>query len=176
MKPRSIASLAAGLCLLALAAAQIPRPRANPHPALPEIPPFSSRDRIALVCQAPEDMAPLAGVALLHRAHAAGADVRTFAPGVPFGDFSPTRLYQTAPFPDTPTGYHPDQWPLPPPENASPWLMLTLTPEETTAKNAAVLAAAHALRDSGTDDTPGTREAALLALARRAELYRPLPL
>ena len=70
MKPRSIASLATGLCLLALAAAQIPRPRANPHPALPEIPPFSSGDRIALVCQAPENLAPLAGFALLQRARA----------------------------------------------------------------------------------------------------------
>ena len=176
MKPRSIASLAAGLCLLALAAAQIPRPRANPHPGLPEIPPLSAGDRIALFCQAPEEMESLAGFALLRRARAAGAEVRTFAPGTPLGDFSPTRLYQSAPFPGPPPGYHPDQWPLPPPDDTGHWLMLTLTPEETAARNAAVLAAAHALRDSGTDDAQGTLEAALLSLARRAELYRPLPL
>ena len=176
MKPRSIASLAAGLCLLALAAGLVPLPRAHPHPSRPEMPPILPGDRIALFCQTPKDATPLDGFGLIHRVRAVGAEVRTFSPGSPLGDFSPTRLYQSAPFPGTPTGYHPDQWPLPPPDDTGPWLMLTLTPEETNAKNAAVLAAAHALRDSGTDDAQGTREAALLSLVRRAELYRPLPL
>ena len=54
------------------------------------------------------------------------------------------------------------------------WHMLVLSPEEIAIKNAAVLAAARALRATGTDDAQGSREAALLARARRAELYIPL--
>ena len=50
--------------------------------------------------------------------------------------------------------------------------MLVLTPAEQAVRNAAVLAAARALRASGADDAAGTREAALLSRARRAELYR----
>jgi hypothetical protein len=52
--------------------------------------------------------------------------------------------------------------------------MLVLFPDEIAAKNQAVLAAARALRATGTDDSQGSREAALLARARRAELYIPL--
>ena len=176
MKPRSIASLATGLCLLALAAGQVCQPRLNPHPQLPKMPPFSSTDRIALFCQTPPHWAPLDSFGLLHRAHAAGAEVRTFALGDPLGEFAPTRIYRSAPFPHSPTGYHPDQWPLLHSDDTAPWLMLTLTPEEITAKNTAILNAAHTLRDSNTDTPQGTREAALLSLARRAEIYQPLPL
>ncbi len=52
--------------------------------------------------------------------------------------------------------------------------MLVLAPEEQTVKNAAARAAARALGRSGTDDPAGSREAALLSQARRAELDLPL--
>ena len=52
--------------------------------------------------------------------------------------------------------------------------MLVLSPAEIAVKNAAVLAAARTLRAAGTDDSQGSLEAALLARARRAELYLPL--
>lgn len=172
MNLRSIATGAAGLLLLSLAAWLIPSPRPNPRPDLPEIAPFSAADRIALLLPDPASFPPADGLGLVQRARAAGAAVRVFAPGEPTGDFAPTRLLQPFTGPDTPAGYHPDQWPALPP--GGDWLMLVLSPEETAVRNAAVLAAAHALRATGTDDSQGSREAALLARARRAELYIPL--
>ena len=86
------------------------------------------------------------------------------------GDFAPDRIYESAPGPNLPLGYHPDQWPAPPPGEG--WQMIVLTPAETAVRNAAVLAAARELRASGADDARGTRERALLAHARRAEFYR----
>ena len=52
--------------------------------------------------------------------------------------------------------------------------MLVLSEKEMAVKNAAVLAAAHALRAGGADTPQGAREAILLARARRAELVLPL--
>jgi hypothetical protein len=177
MKPASIAQLLAGLLLLALAAWMVPTPRSNPRPELPEIAPFTTADRVALFIPDPENFPPADSFGLVQRARAAGAEVRIFAPGDSTAEFAPTRLYQPFPWPDTPTGYHPDQWPALPPgekQSGNDWHMLVLTPEEIAVKNAAVLAAARAMRATGTDDPQGSREAALLARARRAELYIPL--
>jgi hypothetical protein len=177
MKPQSIALLASGLLLLALAAWLVPLPRSNPRPDLPEIPPFAPRDRVALCLPDPEKSPPSDALALVHRARAAGAEVRIFAPGDSLDGYAPTRIYQPVSGPDTPTGYHPDQWSsLPPgePDSGNDWQMIVLTPEETSIKNAAVIQAAHVLRESGTDDPSGTREIALLSRARRAEIYLSL--
>lgn len=177
MNPRAAASGIAGLCLLALAAWWVPRPRLQPRPDWPGIEPFSPGERIALVVPDPENFPAPDGFGLVRRARAAGADVRVFAPGESLAAFAPGRIYQPFSGPCAPAGYHPDQWPaLPPGENDSgrDWRMLVLTPEEQAVQNAAVLAAARALRASGADDPQGTREAALLSRARRAEIYRPL--
>jgi len=177
MKPKSAALLASGLLLLALAAWLVPCPRPNPRPALPEIAPFRAGERIALFLPNPEGFPPPDTFALVQRACAAGAEVRFFAPGDPIDEYAPNRIYQPSPWPDTPTCYHPDQWPaLPPGEKGSgnDWHMLVLTPEEVAAKNAAVLQAARVLRDRGGADPHGTREATLLSRARRAEIYLSL--
>lgn len=177
MKLKSSVLLVTGLGLLALAAWLVPTPRPNPRPDLPEIAPFSADDRIALVIPDPENFPTFDRIGLVLRARAAGAAVRQFRPGDAMEKFAPSRIYQPFPWPDTPTGYHPDQWPtLPPGEKNSgnAWQMFVLTPEEMAIKNAAVLQAARALRASGTDDSQGSREAALLARARRSELYLPL--
>ena len=173
MKPRSIAWCSAGLALLSLAAALVPLPRLLPRPDLPELDPFSPRDRVALVLPSPEDASLSAP--LLSRARAAGAEIQIFAPGDDLASFAPTRILRPGPLPNTPAGYHPDQWPSLPPGEPSPGndgRLLVLTPEEQAARNHAVLAAARALRASGADDPAGSREAALLSRARRAELYR----
>ena len=172
MNLRSIAAGAAGLLLLAFAAWLVPSPRPNPRPDLPGIAPFSAADRVALFLPDPASFPPADSLGLVQRARAAGAAVRVFAPGEPTGDFAPTRLLQPSPGPDTPAGYHPDQWPTLPPGGS--WQMLVLSAAEMAIKNQAVLAAARALRATGTDDPQGSREAALLARARRAELYIPL--
>jgi len=177
MDTRSIVPLALGLCLLALAAWLVPVPRPLPRPGLPEIAPFAPRERIALFLPEPGTFPAPDSFGLVRRARAAGAEVRVFAPGDPLSSFAPTRIYQPFPGPDTPSGYHPDQWPaLPPGEERSgnDWHLLVLSPEEQAAKNAAVLAAARAIGKSGADDPQGTREAAMLSRARRAEIYLPL--
>ena len=177
MNLRAIAAAATGLLLLALAAWLVPSPRLNPRPDLPEIAPFSAADRVALFIPDPASFPPADSLGLVQRARDAGAAVRVFALGAPTGDFAPTRLLQPFSGPDTPTGYHPDQWPALPASVNPPgtgWHMLVLSPDEIAIKNQAVLAAARALRATGTDDSHGSREAALLARARRAELYIPL--
>lgn len=177
MRLKSIVQLAAGLLLLALAAWRVPIPRLHPRPDLPEIPPFSAGERIALVLPDPATFPPPGSFGLVQRARAAGAEVRVFAPGAPFGDFSPARIYQPFPGPDAPAGYHPDQWPARPPDEKNSGTggrLFVLAPEELAIKNQAVLAAARALRDGGADDPRGAREAALLSRARRAEIYRSL--
>ena len=168
MRLKSIVQLAAGLLLLALAAWRVPAPRLHPRPDLPEIPPFSAGERIALVLTDPATFPPPASFGLVQRARAAGAEVRVFAPGDSRADFDPDRLYQPCPGPDSPAGYHPDQWPAPP--SGDGWQMIVLSPEETAVKNQAVLAAARAFRATG----DAAREAAMLSRARRAEIYLPL--
>ena len=172
VKPSSIALGTAAALLLGLAAALVPRPLPGPRPGLPEIPPFAPGERIALRLPASGDFPPSDSFGLVQRARAAGAEVCVFAPDEPLGHYAPARIYRAAPRPDLPAGYHPDRWPAPPP--GGNWQMLVLSPEETAVRNAAVLAAARALRAGGADDSAGSREAALLARARRAELYFPL--
>jgi len=177
MNPRSIVLFATGLLLLALAGATVFFPLPDACPDLPELSPFSSGDRVAVFLPAPEEVSPVEALGLVQRAHAVGAEVRVFAPGDSIEDFDPTRRVQPAPWPNTPTGFHPDQWPTLPASEAgsgNDWHLLILTPKEQRVKNAATLKAAHAIRDSGTDDAPGTREAALLSRARRAEIWLPL--
>lgn len=170
MNPRAALLGTAGLALLAVAAWMVPVPRRVPRPDLPEIAPFAAGERIALVVSTPENQPLAESLGLVRRARAAGAEVRIFAAATDFGDFAPDRVYRPFFGPYLPRGYHPDQWPDPPPDEG--WQMLVLTPAEQAVPNAAVLAAARALRASGADDDPGTREAALLSRARRAELYR----
>ena len=173
MNPRAIASGIAAAGLLALAAWWVPSPRLRPRPDWPEIEPFSAGERVALIVPDPETFPSADGFGLVQRARAAGAEVRIFATAADFGEFAPDRAYQASAEPETPAGYHPDQWPpLPSDERGR---MLVLTPEELTVKNRAVLAAARARRASGSDDAAGTREMALLSRARRAEIYLPLP-
>ena len=177
MNPRRLLLGTAGLALLAAAAWMVPVPRRVPPPDLPEIAPFAPGERIALVVSDPENRPPAEALGLVQRARAAGAEIRIFSPGTDLGEFAPDRIYAPAPGPDRPRGYHPDQWPaLPPGENdpGHDWRMLVLSPEEQAVQNAAVLAAARARRASGADDPQGTREAALLSRARRAEIYLPL--
>ena len=177
MRLNAIDRLAAGLLLLALAAWWVPSPHLHPRPDLPEIAPFSAGERIALILPDPETFPPPDRFGLVQRARAAGAEVRVFAPGDPFGDFSPSRIYQPVAWPDTPAGYHPDQWPAPPPGGngaGNGGCLFVLAPGEMAVKNQAVLAAARTLRDSGGDDPQGTREAEMLSRARRAEIYRSL--
>ena len=142
MNPRRLLLASSGLALLAAAAWMVPTPRRLPRPDLPDIAPFAAGERIALVVSAPELVPP--------------AD-------------APDRIYAPAPGPARPLGYHPDQWPAPPPDEG--WHMLVLTPAETAIRNAAVLAAARDLRAAGAGTA---RELARLARARRAEIYRPL--
>lgn len=172
MNPRTIVLGTAGLALLVLAAWMVPLPRRAPRPDCPEIAPFAAGERIALVVPDPESFPAPDAFGLVQRARAAGAEMRIFAAAADFGGFAPDRAYQASAEPETSAGYHPDQWPTSPPGEG--WQMLVLTPEEQTVKNRAALAAARALRASGTDDAAGTREAALLARARRAECYRSL--
>jgi len=177
MNLRSIVLFATGLLLLAIAGAVVFFPLPAACPDLPELPPFSSGDRIAMFLPAPNEVPPVEALGLVQRARAAGADIRVFAPGDSIKDFDPTRMVQPAPWPNTPTGYHPDQWPTLPASEAgsgNDWHLLVLTPEEQAVQYAAVLEAAHVIRDSGTDDIQGTREAALLSRARRAEIWLPL--
>lgn len=177
MKANSLVWLAIGLSLLALAARLVPLPRPNPRPDLPEIAPFSAEERIALFLNNPEDFPPPDSFGLVQRARAVGAEVRGFAPGDSMEEFAPTRIVQPLPFPETPTGYHPDQWPALPLNEQDPgndWRLFILAPKEISVKNAAVLAAARALRAGDADDPAGTSEAALLSRARRAEIYRLL--
>ena len=177
MKSRSFALGTAGAVLLAWAAWLVPGPRPPPRPDLPEIAPFAAGERIALVVPEPETFPAPAGFALAQRARAAGAEVRAFVPGDDLAAFAPDRIFQPFPWPFAPTGYHPDRWPALPPgerESGNGWQMLVPTPAEIAARNAAVLAAARALRAAGADDKAGAREAALLSRARRAEIYLPL--
>ena len=170
MNPRAIVLGTAGLALLAAASWMVPVPRRVPRPDLPEIATFTGGERIALVVSDPENRPPDETRGLVQRARAAGAEVRVFAAGTNFGDFAPDRIYEPAPVPNRPLGYHPDQWPVRP--TGDGWQMLVLTPAEQAVRNAAILAAARELRASGADDAAGTREMALLARARRAEIYR----
>ncbi len=172
MRLKSIVQLAAGLLLLALAAWRVPIPRLHPRPDLPEIPPFSAGERIALVLPDPATFPPPGSFGLVQRARAAGAEVRVFAPGDSLAAYAPNRVYQPFLGPHVPTGYHPDQWPsLPPGGNHSEnrWRMFVLSPAERKIQNAAILEAARSIRESGTDDSAGTREARMLSRARRAE-------
>ena len=173
MSPHRLALGIAGLGLLALAAALVPRPRPNPRPNLPEIPPFAPGERIALVLAEPRPGPAAETLGLLQRARTAGADLRLFRPGEAWTDFAPARAFQPAPWPETPTGYHPDQWPACPAHAGNQWpaQMLVLTAPEREIKNAAVLAAARQVQATGTDDIQGSKEAALLADARRSEIY-----
>ena len=170
MNPRRLALATAGLLLLAAAAWMVPVPRRLPRPDLPEIAPFAAGERIALVVSDPENRLPAEVLGLVQRARAAGAEVRICASERDLGDFTPDRTFTPAPGPDRPLGYHPDQWPVRPAGDG--WQMLVPTPAETAVRNAAVLAAARDLCASGADDARGTREMALLARARRAEIYR----
>lgn len=174
MNRKSIPLLAGGLGLLALAALWAAWPWPRPRPDLPEIAPFTRGERIALLIPGPETLPPPESLGLVQRAHAARAQVRFFVPGESLAEYAPDRVYQPYPEAFAPAGYHPDQWPaLPPDEQNSPnaWQMLVLTPAETAVRNQAVLAAARTLHATGTDDAQGTREAALLSRARRAEIY-----
>ena len=168
MNPRRLVLGTAGLALLVAAAWLVPVPRSLPRPNLPEIAPFAPGERIALVVSGPEDGAPAEALGLVQRARAAGAKIRIFASAKEFGEFAPDRIYAPAPGPDRPSGYHPDQWPISPP--GADWQMLVLTPAETAVRNAAVVAAARALRAAGAGEA---REIALLARAHRAEIYLP---
>ena len=167
MNPRRLLLGTAGLALLAAAAWLVPFPRRAPRPDLPEIAPFAAGERIALVVTDPENHPPAEALGLVQRARAAGAEIRTFASPTEFGEFAPDRIYEPATAPDRPRGYHPDQWPVPPPGAGGQ--MLVLTPAETAVRNAAVVAAARALRAAGAAEA---REIALLARARRAEIYQ----
>ena len=167
MNPRRLLLGTAGLALLAAAAWMVPVPRRVPPPDLPEIAPFAPGERIALVVSDPENRPPAEALGLVQRARAAGAEIRIFSPGTDLGEFAPDRIYAPAPGPDRPRGYHPDQWPGRPP--GGDWQMLVLTPAETAVRNAAVVAAARDLRAAGAG---AAREIALLARARRAEIYR----
>ena len=169
MNPRRILLGTAGLALLAAAAGLVPVPRRVPRPDLPEIAPFAAGERIALVVSDPEGQPPAEALGLVQRARAAGAEIRAFATPKEFGDFAPDRIYALAPAPDRPRGYHPDQWPVPPP--GAGWQMLVLTPAETAIRNAAVVAATRDLRAT---DAGEAREIALLSRARRAEIYVPM--
>ncbi|HOE37847.1 MAG TPA: hypothetical protein PLT12_10120 [Kiritimatiellia bacterium] len=174
MNTRALWTGLAGLGLLVVAGLMVPWPRPNPRPALPELPPFAAGERVALLWDAPE--LPPDVLALVQRAHAAGAIVRVAGPQESLADFAPTRCYRPAPWPEQPTGFHPDQWPhIPRGADTNGLQMLVLTPAELAAKNTAVLAAARRFHATGTDDAAGTREARLLAHARRAELYLLLP-
>ena len=171
MNPKSIGWGTAGLALLALAAGLVPAPRPNPRPDRPEVAPFQAGERVALFLLDPGSFPSSDGLGLVQRARAAGAEIRVFAPDGSVEEFHPTRAYTPWPWPDVPAGYHPDQWPAD--VSGDGWQLLVLTPGEQAVKNAAVLAAAKALRESGADDSAGTRAAALLSQARRAELYLP---
>lgn len=174
MKPSSIVLLVAGLALLTLAGWMATFPRPNPQPDLPELAPFRPGERIALVLQDPTAFPPKESLGLVQRASRAGAEVRVFPAGDDFTGFDPHRAFQTAPWPENPAGYHPDQWPvLPPAETAGGWLLI-LSPAEISIKNAAVLEAARLIRESGTDNARGTRELQMLSRARRAEIYLPV--
>ncbi|HRT04865.1 MAG TPA: hypothetical protein P5204_04120 [Kiritimatiellia bacterium] len=167
MNPRRLVLGTAGLALLAAAAWLVPVPRPAPRPDLPEIAPFAAGERIALVIPDLENGPPAETLGLVQRARSAGADVRICASRQDLGDFAPDRIYAPAPAPARLLGYHPDQWPIPPP--GGDWQMLALTPAETAVRNAAVVAAARELRAAGAGEA---REIALLARARRAEIYR----
>lgn len=168
MNPRRLLLASAGLALLAAAVWRVPVPQRLPRPELPEIAPFVAGERIALVVSDPESQPPAEALGLVQRARAAGADVRICASENDLGGFAPDRIYLPAPGPDRPRGYHPDQWPAPPPGDDGQ--MLVLTPAETAVRNAAVLAAARDLRAAGAGEA---REIALLSRARRAEIYLP---
>ena len=75
MKPTSIGWAAGGLLLLAITAWLVPSPRPYPRPDLPEIPPISAADRVALVLPNPADFPALDSLGLVQRARAAGAEV-----------------------------------------------------------------------------------------------------
>ena len=173
MSPHRLALGIAGLGLLALAAALVPRPRPNPRPDLPEIPPFAPGERIALVLAEPRPGPAAETLGLVQRARAAGADLRIFRANEAWTDFAPARVFQPASWPETPPGYHPDQWPAYPAqaEKNFPAQMLVLTAPERKTRNTAVLAAARRLQAAETDDIQGSMEAAVLAESRRSEIY-----
>lgn len=173
MSPHRLALGIAGLGLLALAAALVPRPRPNPRPDLPEIPPFAPGERIALVLAEPRPEPAAETLGLVQRARAAGADLRIFRANEAWTDFAPARVFQPASWPETPPGYHPDQWPAYPAqaEKKFPAQMLVLTAPERKTRNTAVLAAARRIQAAETDDIQGSMEAAVLAESRRSEIY-----
>ena len=132
MNTRALWTGLAGLGLLVVAGLMVP--------ALPELPPFAAGERVALLWDAPE--LPPDVLALVQRAHAAGAIVRVAGPQESLADFAPARCYRPAPWPEQPTGFHPDQWPhIPRGADTNGLQMLVLTPAELAAKNTAVLAA-----------------------------------
>jgi hypothetical protein len=175
MKTPSIVLGCAGLGLLALAGWMATFPRPNPRPDLPKIAPFQPGERIALIMENPVTFPPADSLGLVQRARAAGADVRVFSAQQDCSDYEPHRVFQPAPWSESPTGYHPDQWPIvrsADSSDGSPWQILTLDSNENMAKNAAVVEAARVDRESGADDARGTLELQVLSRARRAELYR----
>jgi hypothetical protein len=174
MRFRTPALLSAGLGLLTLAGWMATFPRPNPRPELPEIEPFQAGEPVALILGDATAFPPADSLGLVQRARAAGAEVRVFSTRDDFSGFRPNRVFQPAPWPESPSGYHPDQWPVISPTDTSPgipWQILTLAPCEIAAKNAAVVETARVLRESGTDDVRGTRELQVLSRARRAEIY-----
>ena len=168
MNWKSAAGLVSGLFLLTGAAWLVPSPRLVPRPELPEIAPFSTGERIALILPGPENLPSPDAFGLVQRARAAGAEVRIFTPGDPIEAFAPDHLFRPFPGPNVPAGFHPDQWPARP--SGEGWQMVILTPAEQAALNAAVLAAARVFREAG----DAAREIDLLSHARRAEIYLPL--
>ena len=172
MKPSSLLLAAAGTALLALAAWQIPSPRPTPRPNLPEIGPFSPGEPVAVVLPPAPFPFPPEELALVRRARAAGAAVQILSPETAPSPALPRRAYSIPSHPESPAGFHPDQWPSVP--AAGNPQMLVLSPEETAAKTAAVLAAAQRVRDSRADPR-GLLELPILSLARRAEIYLPVP-
>ena len=89
MNTRALWTGLAGLGLLVVAGLMVPWPRPNPRPALPELPPFAAGERVALLWDTPE--LPPDALALVQRAHAAGAIVRVAGPQESLADFAPAR-------------------------------------------------------------------------------------
>ncbi|NLG36053.1 MAG: hypothetical protein GX548_11930 [Lentisphaerae bacterium] len=177
MKSPFLLPLTSGLGLLALAVWLVPVPRLHPRPDLPEMEPFVPGETVVLRLSDPESFPDPESLGLVQRARAAGAGVRILRPGESM-DSASVRAYQPAPGPESPAGYHPDQWPslsYGSSIDRESARLLVLTAEETAVRNAAVIAKARQVRESGTDDGKGTRELRILSRARRGEIYLPGP-